>query len=98
MRRIIILFAFAAGRALRRWPAPNLRLANAEADACSKGLPAESKLIYDATVQNLGSAPTIREVVEKQTRSLVTAGKVGMSSARASAVTAGKCLELLAKG
>jgi hypothetical protein len=74
------------------------RLANAEADACAKGLPAESKLIYDATVQNMGGGGKIRDIVAAQTRSLVMSGKVARSTARSSAETAGKCLEILAKG
>lgn len=78
--------------------ASETRLANAAADACAKGLPAEPKLIYDATVQNIGSGGTIRDVVVAQTRSLVMSGKVSRSTARDSAETAGKCLELLAKG
>jgi hypothetical protein len=99
MRLNIIICAFAASAAVAMPArAENIQLANAQADACSKGLPAESKLIYDATVQNLGSAPTIREVVEKQTKSLVMSGKVGMGSARSSAMTAAKCIEIFAKG
>jgi hypothetical protein len=78
--------------------AGGLRLANAEADACAKGLPAEPKLIYDATVQNMGSGRKIRDVVAAQTRSLVMSGKVARSTARSSAETAGKCLVILAKG
>ena len=90
--------AFAAVVAPAMAGSGDMRLANAAADACAKGLPAESKLIYDATVQNISSGGTIRDVVVSQTRSLVMSGKVSRSTARSSAETAGKCLELLAKG
>ena len=85
-------------------PAPQareLRLAaggKAAGDACAAKLPAESRLIYDATVRNLGSAASIRDVVTEQTRALVMQGNVQMSTAKTSAEATAPCLELVAKG
>ncbi len=70
----------------------------AAGDACAQKLPPESKLIYDATVKNLGSAATIKDVVSTQTRALVMQGKVQMSTAKTSAEATAPCLELVAKG
>lgn len=70
----------------------------AAGDACAAKLPAESRLIYDATVRNLGSAASIRDVVTEQTRALVMQGKVQMSTAKTSAEATAPCLELVAKG
>ena len=81
--------------------APALQVAaggKAAGDACAAKLPAESRLIYDATVRNLGSAATIRDVVTEQTRALVMQGKVQMSTAKTSAEATAPCLELVAKG
>jgi hypothetical protein len=70
----------------------------AAGDACAQKLPPESRMIYDATVKNLGSAASIKDVVATQTRALVMQGKVQMSSARSSAEATAPCLELVAKG
>jgi hypothetical protein len=77
------------------------RLAQASspsAEQCAKGLPAESRLIYDASVKKLGGSASLRDVVTAQTRSLVFAGQVRQSTARSSAEAAGKCLQLAEKG
>jgi len=70
----------------------------AAGDACAAALAPESRMIYDATVRNLGSAPTIRDVVAAQTRALVMQGKVHMSTAKSAAEATAPCLELVAKG
>jgi hypothetical protein len=79
-------------------PLPTAATGKAAGDACAQKLPPESKLIYDATVKNLGSAATIKDVVATQTRALVMQGKVQMSTAKSSAEATAPCLELVAKG
>ncbi len=81
-------------------PPPQTAAASGKAagDACAQKLPPESRMIYDATVKNLGSAASIKDVVATQTRALVMQGKVQMSSAKSSAEATAPCLELVAKG
>ena len=70
---------------------------NAAATQCARGLPADSKMIYDASVQNMKSLATLRETVTEQTRSLVMSGKIGEAGARPAAEKAGECLRLMAQ-
>jgi hypothetical protein len=70
---------------------------NAAATQCARGLPADSKMIYDASVQNMKSLATLRDTVTEQTRSLVMSGKIGQAGARPAAEKAGTCLRLMAQ-
>jgi len=69
---------------------------NPAADQCAKGLPADSRMIYDASVQNMRSLATLRDTVVAETRSLVMSGKISEADARPAAERAGTCLRLLA--
>jgi hypothetical protein len=87
--------------AVRAAPAPKagriVVAANSAADTCAKGLPADSKMIFDATVQNMKGPDSIRDTVTEQTKALVMAGKLNRANARPAAEAAGTCLKLLAK-
>jgi hypothetical protein len=63
---------------------------------CASGLPADSKIIYDASIRNMKSLETLRDTVVAQTRSLVEAGKISEADARPAAEKAGTCLRMLA--
>jgi hypothetical protein len=64
------------------------------ANACAKGLAAEPKTIYDASISAVSAATDLKELLTEKTRGLVQAGSVERSSARDSARAALKCLEL----
>jgi hypothetical protein len=83
---------------LERMPQTVAASGKAAGDACAQKLPPESRMIYDATVKNLGNAASIKDVVTTQTRALVMQGKVQRSSAKSSAEATAPCLELVAKG
>jgi hypothetical protein len=70
--------------------------ANPAADQCATGLPADSRMIYDASVRNMKSLDTLRDTVVAETRSLVMSGKISEADARPAAERAGTCLRLLA--
>ncbi len=71
-------------------------LADAAAAArCRDGLAPEARLIYDSVYPLVTPTTVIRDVIKKQTRSLVFAGKVHRSSARDSAKAAGECFRVL---
>ncbi|GJE45791.1 hypothetical protein [Methylobacterium soli] len=63
---------------------------------CASSLPADSKIIYDASIRNMKSLETLRDTVVAQTRSLVEAGKISEADARPAAEKAGTCLRMLA--
>ncbi|WP_336487368.1 hypothetical protein [Methylobacterium nigriterrae] len=63
---------------------------------CAAGLPADSRIIYDASIRNMKSLETLRDTVVAQTRSLVEAGKISEADARPAAERAGTCLRMLA--
>lgn len=92
----VATFAAAGLRANASQTLP-LLVAAGEADTCAKALPAESRLIYDATVKNMKGTDTIRDTVVAQTKALVVAGKIPEANARPAAEAAGTCLRLLAK-
>ncbi|WP_201833555.1 hypothetical protein [Microvirga zambiensis] len=69
---------------------------NPAADQCAMGLPADSRMIYDASVRNMKSLDTLRDTVVAETRSLVMSGKISEADARPAAEKAGTCLRLLA--
>ena len=71
--------------------------ANSAAETCAKGLTADSRLIYDATVQNMKGPDSLRDTVTQQTKAMVMAGKLSRDNARPAAEAAGNCLKLLAK-
>jgi hypothetical protein len=76
--------------------APSAASANqAAADACRAGLAPEAKLIYDTVFPLVQPTTEIRNVIKRQTRSLVSAGKVRRATARESAEAAGHCFRLL---
>lgn len=70
--------------------------ANSASTHCAAGLPAESKMIYDAALRNMKSLETLRDTVVAETRSLVEAGRIPEAEARPAAEKAGTCLRLLA--
>jgi hypothetical protein len=63
---------------------------------CAAGLPADSRIIYDASVRNMKGLDTLRDTVVAQTKSLVEAGKISEADARPAAEKAGTCLRMLA--
>jgi len=67
----------------------------AAAAKCRASLAPDGKLIYDAAFPLITPTAVIRDVLKQQTRSLVFAGKVKRSTARANATAAGKCFLLL---
>ncbi|MDR7039164.1 MULTISPECIES: hypothetical protein [Methylobacterium] len=69
---------------------------NPAAAHCAAGLPADSRIIYDASIRNMKSLETLRDTVVAQTRSLVEAGKISEADARPAAEKAGTCLRMLA--
>ena len=70
-------------------------LANrAAADACAAKLPANSKLIYAATVDSVKANVKLADVVRDKTRSLVMSGKLSRGEAKGAAEAAGQCLKL----
>ncbi len=97
MKRVLLgRGALSAVAVLALLSIPAVAGANDKAQGCAKGLAPESKLIYDASAQSVGSGANIRTTVTAQTKSLVMAGKVSRTTARGAAESAGKCLELLA--
>jgi hypothetical protein len=105
MTRLLAATALAAALAAAAAAPPaagateaRLRLAagSQAADSCAKGLSAESRMIYDATVKNMKGPSTIRDTVVAQTKALVNEGKLAEANARPAAEAAGTCLRLLA--
>ena len=64
-------------------------------DACAANLTPDGKAIYAVTVAAKPTLETLRSVVERETRSLAIADKIGRGDARQNAVAAGKCVELV---
>ena len=65
----------------------------AAADACAAKLPANSQMIYAATVADVAPGVDLRDVVRSRTRSLVIGGKLSRGEAQAAAEAAGACLK-----
>ncbi len=65
----------------------------AAADACAAKLPANSQMIYAATVTDVAPGVDMRDVVRSKTRSLVMGGKLSRGEAEAAAEAAGACLK-----
>lgn len=63
------------------------------ADSCAAKLPADSKLIYAASIGAVAPGADLKEVVRARTRSLVMDGKVSRGQAQTAAVAAGDCLK-----
>jgi len=63
-------------------------------DACAANLTPDGKAIYAVTVAANPTLETLRSVVERETRSLAMADKIGRGDARENAVAAGKCVEI----
>jgi hypothetical protein len=88
--RILFLAAVAA-LSVAAGPA----LANrAAADACAAKLPANSKLIYAATIDSVKPSVDLTSVVRDKTRGLVMSGKLSRGEAQGAAQAAGQCLKL----
>lgn len=90
MRTSLPLFAIVAAT-LSLSTAPSFA-DRAAADSCAAKLPAESKLIYSASIGAVAPGADLKEVVRAKTRSLVMGGKVGRGGAQAAAQAAGACL------
>ncbi len=65
------------------------------ASQCRSGLKPEARLIYDKTLPMVTPTTVIRDALQTETRSLVSAGSVSMRSARGSAEAAGACFQAL---
>ena len=63
-------------------------------DACAANLAPDGKAIYAVTVAAKPTLETLRSVVERETRSLAMADKIGRGDARENAVAAGECMRL----
>jgi hypothetical protein len=68
-----------------------------EADTCARGLPANSRTVYGASVDEMRPGANNRQVVMETTDKLIIQGKISRNEARPAAEAAGKCLMLLAK-
>ncbi|KMO30751.1 hypothetical protein VQ03_28200 [Methylobacterium tarhaniae] len=86
----------AAGAAGKPAAPTQVAQANSASTHCAAGLPADSKMIYDASIRNMKSLETLRDTVVAETRSLVEAGRLSEAEARPAAEKAGTCLRLLA--
>jgi hypothetical protein len=62
-------------------------------DACAAKLTPDGKAIYAAVVAAKPTTETLREVVEKEARSLAMGGKIARASARDNATSAGECVK-----
>ena len=67
----------------------------ASAATCRANLAPDAQLIYDTVYPLVTPTTAIRDVIKRQTRSLVIAGKVKRSTARENAEAAGQCFRLL---
>ncbi len=87
--RSVVLVAFAL-----LFPATALA-AKPEADSCAAILPAEAKSIYANVSPSVTPGIDLRALVREKVTAMVKAGEVGMTTARTSALSAGKCLQML---
>jgi len=62
-------------------------------DACAAKLTPDGKAIYTAAMAAKPTTATVREVIEKQARSLAMGGKIARASARDNAMAAGECVK-----
>ena len=69
------------------------RADGAAGDACAAKLTPDGKAIYAATVTAKPTMETLRDVVEKEARSLAMGGKIARASARDNATSAGECVK-----
>jgi hypothetical protein len=67
--------------------------ADGPGDACAAKLTPDGKAIYTAAVAAKPTLETVREVIEKEARSLAMGGKIARGSARDNAVAAGECVK-----
>ena len=65
----------------------------AAADACAAKLPANSQMIYAATIPAVAPGVALKDVVRAKTRALVMDGKLARGQAEAAAEAAGACLK-----
>jgi hypothetical protein len=92
LKRADIAFLALCGALL----SPGAALADADAaQTCAAALPAESKVIYEATAPEFASAEDPRALIKTKVVALVTAGKVAISTAKESAYAAAECLKKL---
>jgi hypothetical protein len=66
-----------------------------QADACAASLPPEAKTIYTEVSPSVAPGIDLRALVKEKVTAMVKAGQVSLSTARSSAVSAGKCLQML---
>jgi hypothetical protein len=69
----------------------------AAANQCASNLTGDSKTIYDAVAPNVTADTNLKDAITSQTKSMVMAGTVSRSDARAAAQAAAGCLKLLQK-
>lgn len=62
-------------------------------DACAAKLTPDGKAIYTAAMAAKPTTATVREVIEKEARSLAMDGKIARASARDNAMAAGECVK-----
>lgn len=91
MRTSLPLFAAIVAAVLPLSAVPSFADRTA-ADKCAASLPADSKLIYAASIGAVAPGVDLKEVVRAKTRSLVIGGKVSRGEAQAAAQAAGACL------
>lgn len=91
MNRIIKTTVLAAA-ALGLFAGPSFA-SRAAADACAAKLPANSQMIYAATVADVAPGVDLKDVVRSKTRSLVISGKLNRGDAEPAAEAAGACLK-----
>jgi uncharacterized protein YcfJ len=63
-------------------------------DACAAKLTPDGKAVYAAVVAAKPTTETLREVIEKEARSLAMGGKIARASARENATAAGECVKV----
>ena len=62
-------------------------------DACAAKLTPDGKAIYTAAMAAKPTTATVREVIEKEARSLAMGDKIARASARDNAMAAGECVK-----
>ena len=92
MRHPLPLFAAVVTAAVTLSAVPSFA-DRAGADKCAAGLPANSKLIYAASITGVKTGIDLKDLVRSKTRSLVMEGKVVRAEAQGAAEAAGSCLK-----
>lgn|GEM_PF-1592193 len=66
----------------------------AAGNTCAGNLTSDGKQIYTASMAAKPTADKLKDVVEKETRSLAMGGKIARGKARENAVAAGECVRV----